>query len=558
MMDLNLPRQYRHFKRYRDIAQILLKNGLGFLIEKLDLGKFLPFKQRFQSDKGELNQNTIAVRLKKVLQELGPAYIKLGQLLSTRADILSPEYVRELRKLQDKVAPVNFEQLEEVLIAELGENYSSLFKTIKEKPEAAASIAQIHRAVLKDGRDVIMKIQRPHIKEKIKVDLEIMFNIAAQAEERELVPDFIKPSGMISEFRESILQELNFKMEVSNIEKFRNNFRDNEHIIVPEIYNEYSTRRLIVMEEIKGVKLKDIEDSDVDIDNKFLAELGARALLKQVLIDGFFHADPHPGNIFVVGRDKLAYIDFGLIGQLTPEVQDSFAVLFFALMRKNVDIIVDTLIEIGVTPGKLNVRKFKLDIQDLLNRYYGVDLSEIDFKQVTDDFQRIIYRHRIQMPQDFFLLGRAIAVSEGVGYMIDPDFNIVKVGQEFLKELVRDRLKPGSILRRLVSKLWGFRSSTRGLPGKMRSILDKVISDELSINFIHRNLESLINQLDIVTNRLSISLIISSLIIGSSMILQTDMSPTFFEIPLLGLLGYVIAGVFGFWLVIDILRSGKY
>ncbi|MFW6237771.1 MAG: ABC1 kinase family protein [Halanaerobiales bacterium] len=557
-MDLNISRQYRHFKRYRDIAQILVKNGLGFLITKLDLGKFLPFKQRFKSDPEKLNQNTIAVRLRKVLQELGPAYIKLGQLMSTRADILSPEYVRELRKLQDRVAPVKFEQIEQVLIAELGEDYRKLFADIDEEPEAAASIAQIHRAVLKDGRNVIMKIQRPKIKEKIKVDLEIMFNIAAQAEERELIPDFMKPSSMISEFKESILQELNFKMEVSNIEKFRDNFRDNEHIIVPEVYNEYTTRRIIVMEEIKGVKLKDVEDSDVDIDNKFLAELGARALMKQVLIDGFFHADPHPGNIFVVGRDNLAYIDFGLIGQLTTDIQDSFAILFFALIRKNVDIIVDTLVEIGVTPGELNIRKFKLDVQDLLNRYYGVDLADIDFKQVVDDFQMIIYKHHIRMPEDFFLLGRAIAVSEGVGYMIDPAFNIVSVGQDFLRELVKDRMKPESLLRRLVTKLWGLRSSTRGLPGKLRSILDKVISDELSINFIHRNLDDLINQLDIITNRLSISLIISSLIIGSSMILQTDMSPTVFEIPLLGLVGYVIAGVFGFWLVIDILRSGKY
>lgn len=557
-MDLNISRQYRHFKRYRDIAQILVKNGLGFLITKLDLGKFLPFKQRFKSDPEKLNQNTIAVRLRKVLQELGPAYIKLGQLMSTRADILSPEYVRELRKLQDRVAPVKFEQIEQVLIAELGEDYRKLFADIDEEPEAAASIAQIHRAVLKDGRNVIMKIQRPKIKEKIKVDLEIMFNIAAQAEERELIPDFMKPSSMISEFKESILQELNFKMEVSNIEKFRDNFRDNEHIIVPEVYNEYTTRRIIVMEEIKGVKLKDVEDSDVDIDNKFLAELGARALMKQVLIDGFFHADPHPGNIFVVGRDNLAYIDFGLIGQLTTDIQDSFAILFFALIRKNVDIIVDTLVEIGVTPGELNIRKFKLDVQDLLNRYYGVDLADIDFKQVVDDFQMIIYKHHIRMPEDFFLLGRAIAVSEGVGYMIDPAFNIVSVGQDFLSELVKDRMKPESLLRRLVTKLWGLRSSTRGLPGKLRSILDKVISDELSINFIHRNLDDLINQLDIITNRLSISLIISSLIIGSSMILQTDMSPTVFEIPLLGLVGYVIAGVFGFWLVIDILRSGKY
>ena len=558
-MNFNLSKQYRHFQRYQQIAQILLRNGLGFVIDWLDLKKYLPFKKRFNIDEKNINKPTLAKRIRNVLQDLGPTYIKLGQLMSTRPDILSPVFIQEFRELQDKVPPVEFEKINNILVKELGENYEKYFQNISQLSQAAASIAQTHRATLKDGTDVILKIQRPNIEDKIQIDLEILYNLAQLTEERNIVPDFVRPTKIINEFRNSLFKELDFNREVANINKFKNNFSDNPNIVVPEVYKELSSKKVIVMEEIKGIKLNQFNpDKYSNIKNDFLAELGAKAFMKQVLIDGFFHADPHPGNIFIVDQDKLAYIDFGLMGQITPEIQTQFSLLFFALIRKNINIIVDIIIEIGAVPGNINIRKLKLDIQDLINRYYGLDLGEINLMSLADDFQRIVYKYHIRMPEDFFLLIRALAVSEGVGYNIDPNFNIVDVGNDFLTELLQYRVKPNNLIYQLLNKIWNFRNATKDLPTKLKDIIDKILKDNFTVNFKHMNLENLINKLDIISNRLSISLIISALIIGSSMILQTNMKPQIFNIPLFGFLGYIIAGVLGFFLVIAILRSGRF
>lgn len=554
----NIKRQYRHFQRYQQIAQILLRNGLGFIIDRLDLKKYLPFKERFNIE-DEPAEGSIPVRIREVFQELGPTYIKLGQLLSTRADILSPAYIKELRKLQDKLPHVSFSNMETVLIEELGDNYQDCFKEIDVQPRATASIAQTHHAVLKDGTDVILKIQLPEIKNKIMTDLEILQNLARLAEERNIFFEFMDPTLIVKEFREHITKEMDFGREVANMEKFRGNFRENTHIKIPEVYRKFSTNRIIVMEEIKGIELNQLtEDNFSEIDNSMLAEVGAKAFMKQIFIDGFFHADPHPGNIFVVGSDRLAYIDFGIVGNLTEEIRDKLSLLYFAALRKKIDMIVDIIMDIGFIPGDINKRRFKLDLQDLYNRYYGIELGELNFMTVLDDFHRIIYKYHIKMPQEFFLLSRAIAVSEGLGYMLDPSFNIVNTGNEFLRDLIVDKIKPDRIFGSITDKIWQIRQSSRGLPGKLSGIINKVIDDELTVNFKHKNLENLINRLDIISNRLSLSLIISSLIIGSTMILQTDMQPRIFNIPLLGFAGYSIAGILGFILVITILRSGRF
>ncbi|MFP4016607.1 MAG: ABC1 kinase family protein [Halanaerobiales bacterium] len=556
---MNITKQYRHLLRYRKIAEVLLKNGFGVIVERLELNKYLPFKTRFNKGNNDLNKKGLAVRFRIVLQELGPTYIKLGQLLSTRADLLPPTYVRELRKLQDKVDSVPFEDIEEILIEELGRDYLVYFQKIDKRPQAAASIAQTHRAILHDGTDVILKVQRPGIEKMVKSDFEIMKNLVLIAEERGYFPEFLKASRLIDEFRESLKKELNFKRELANINKFASNFRDNEKIVVPDVYEDISSRRLLVLEEIKGIKLSEIEDTDeLDIDGPTLAVLGAQAFMKQVLIDGFFHADPHPGNIFVLGKDKLAYIDFGLMGQLTENDKSKMSMLFIALLQQDINIITDLLLEIGEFDEEIDERKFKLEIQDLMNRYYGIELEDIDFMMVIDDIERILYNFHIRMPEEFFLLFRAIGVNEGVGFLLDPSFNLVETARDFLKDLIVSKLQPSYLLEKLADKLWNFRSITKGLPYKFNRLLNDIINDEFTIRFKHINLEPITNKIDIVSNRLSISLIISALIIGSSMIIQTDMKPIVYGIPLLGFLGYSIAGIMGLWLVISIFRSGRF
>lgn len=558
-INFNIGKQYQHLKRYRKIAEILIRNGLAFVVDRLDLGKYLPLKQRINNKEEDVNKNIIAKRLRQVLQELGPTYIKLGQLLSTRADILPPDYVQELRKLQDKVEEVPFVKIEEVLIEELGKNYSKYFKKIEKTPQAAASIAQTHRAVLQDGTDVILKIQRPDIRKTIKVDLEIIKNLVLSAEERELFPGFLKPHKIVDEFRETIFKELNFKSELSNIKKFKDNFAKEDKIEVPEVYNRFSTRKILVLEEIKGLKLSEVNEKNrKDINGPLLARLGAKALMKQVLIDGFFHADPHPGNIFVLGKEHLAYIDFGMMGRLTAEDQDQMTILFTALLHQNIDMIVDTILDIGYVEDDINNRKLKIEINNLLDRYYGIELEEIDFNIVVDDIERLLYNFHIRMPEEFFLLFRAVGISEGVGYTLDPSFNMVAVARNFLKTIIIEKMKPENLLERLIKGIWKYRNLGKNLPTRINNILNKIIVDDFTIGFKHLNLEKLTNKIDIVSNRLSISMIISALIIGSSMILQTELEPQIYNIPLLGFAGYSIAGLMGLWLVISIFRSGKF
>ncbi len=554
----NISRQQSHFKRYRQITMVLLKNGLGFFVEKFNLNKYLPYNERINKDREEMSKKSTAQRIRAVFEELGPTFIKFGQLLSTRPDILSPEYIKEFSKLQDEVPPVDYSEIENVLIAELGENYSERFLEIEKKSCGAASIAQTHRAFLCDGKEVIIKIQRPNIKEKIKVDLDILRYFAGFPVEDKMFSGFIEPLAIVEEFSENLLKELDFTREIGNMNKFRDNFEENSDIIIPEVYKNLSTERIIVMERIKGISLKKLPESGKQIDRSYLARLGTEAFLQQILIDGFFHADPHPGNIYVIDKKKLAFIDFGIVGRLSPEMQNSLSIFFIALLKKNVNIIIDEIYDIGVIPRDINEKKLKNDLQEMIDLYYGVELGNINLKSLLNDFQKIIYKYHIHMPREFFLLIRAIAVSEGVGLMIDPSLNIVEAGNDFLSKLIKHKLKPENLMDKAVIELWKLYKSSKKIPLNITELINKLSSDKFTINFKHMNLENFINKLDIISNRLSISLIVSALIIGSSMILRTDLKPKVMNIPLLGLSGYIIAGIFGVILLIDIFRSGRY
>ena len=560
-MKLNPIRKYKHFQRYREISQVFIKNGLGFLLDYFNLKRFAPLKRRIKEDKSDIKRASLPSRLRKVLEELGPTYVKLGQLLSTRPDILPPKYIKEFRKLQDEVAPVSFEKIKPLLQEELGKDLEEIFDSIEETAQAGASIAQTHRAVLKNGQPVILKIQRPDIENKIRTDLEMIENLAEMIAERETVPDFINVKGLVEEFKESLFKELDFMRELYNIKRFKANFSEHEKITCPKVFEEYSTRRVLVMEEVKGIKLSqfshDSKEAD-DIDGSQLARVGAESLLKQVMIDGFFHADPHPGNIIIVNGEKLAYIDFGLMGQISNEDRDNFALLFAALLRRNVEVIADIIVEIGEVPEDINFRKLKIDIEEFIYNYYNRKLEDINFSVLFEELQGIVFKHHIKLPQEFFLLFRALSVSEGVGSTLDPNFNVVSVGNEFLRDLMKDRFNPNNILRKLGLGLWRLRRDIKGVPGDFASLLKKLSRDELSIGFKHENLENLNEKIDFASNRLSISMIISSLIIGSSLVLQAEIEPLFWGIPVLGFLGFSAAGILGLWLVISIFRSGRF
>ena len=552
-MKFNPLKKYKHFQRYREISQVFIKNGLGFLLDYFDLKRFAPLKGRLQEDQREFRGDSLPTRLRSVLQELGPTYVKLGQLLSTRPDILPPEYIQELRKLQDEVPPVSFSEIKTVLDEEMSAETEEVFASIEEEAMAGASIAQTHRATLNSGEDVILKIQRPGIESKMRTDLEMIENLAEMISEREVLPDFVNVKGLVEEFRESLFKELDFMRELYNIKRFKANFSAYDRVTCPDVYEEYSSRRVLVMEEIKGIKLSqyDHTDESLEVEGSKLARVGAESLLKQVMIDGFFHADPHPGNIIVVDGEKLAYIDFGLMGQISSDDRDSFALLFAALLRRNVEIIANIVMEIGEVPPEISRRKFKIDIEEFIYNYYNRRLEDINFRVLFEELQRIVFKHHIKLPQEFFLLFRALSVSEGVGSALDPDFNIVSVGNEFIRDLIKDRFSPDSLSKRAALGLWRFRRNLKGIPADISQILSKLSRDELKISFAHENLESLEDKLDISSGRLSLSLIISSLIVGSAILIQAQVEPTLFGLPILGLAGLSGAAILTIFLIIS-------
>ena len=542
--------------RAKDILITLIKYGFGDIVDRLEIrNRLIPFKVK----KHEYSNKSTWERITLVLTELGPTFIKFGQILSLRPDIIPESLINELSKLQDDVAPESFSDIKHKVENSLQKPLEETFSDFEATPLAAASLAQVHRAVLTDKNKTVVavKVQRPGIKRIIKRDLDILAVLAKQVHERiEFLRIYDFPM-LVEEIKQLLLSELDFDKEAKNIRLARNNFSKEPNLYFPQTYPEYSSSQVLVMELIQGTQLKHAKNLPVK-EKRRLAKVGINFTLEQILVHGFFHADPHPGNIFITGEKTITYIDFGMVGRITEEDRDLMALLFYALINKKINVLMDVILILGKKPDDFNRRRFQLDMEKILDRYYGSDLANIEIKAVFEDLQYFIYEHQIRMPQDFFLLFRAIAVSEGVGQDLDPDFNVVEVGKDFISEILDDRMQFDKIISRVGSEIWKLGRKKYEFNSQLKSILRKLEEDDFTINFRHTNLENLISRLDIISNRLSMSLIIASLIIGSTLLIQTNMEPRIFNIPLLGFIGYSFAGVLGLLLVISIFRSGKY
>lgn len=558
MSFLNLNRRYRHIQRYRKIAEVLLKNGFGYLIDRLDLYKFLPLTKRFNIESKQSNELSRAERLRLVLEELGPTFIKLGQLLSTRPDLIPPNYIEELVKLQDEVPPFSFKLVLEQLEEELDRPYQEVFTEIEEEPLAAASIGQVHKAILQDGQKVVIKVQRPEIKKTIRTDLDIIFNLAEVLERRIFVDSFLSPVKIAEEFDRLINKELNYEVEGKNIAKFKENFAEKKKIKAPEVYWELSTRKLLVLEYIKGVKLDEVWVEDSNFDREKLAEIAAESFMKQVLVDGFFHGDPHPGNLLVTAKEELVYLDFGIVGRIDPKTMEEIADLFIAIVQKDVEKMVKKLLGLGVLTQRIDERALKRDMNKLLEEYYEASLKEVDITRVFNQMLQLAFEYRLQLPSEFILLGKALMTIEGITAELDPDFEILKVAEPFAYKLLKEKFHPGRLIKGFIQDTREFYNFAIDLPKRLDKILHSLERQDLRIELKHLGLKDLISKLDIITNRLSISVIISALIVGSSLIMQVDKGPTFFGFPMVGLTGYLIAGFFGVWLIVSIIKSGRF
>jgi ubiquinone biosynthesis protein len=443
---------------------------------------------------------------------------------------------------------------------ELGANVSELFQSFDEKPFAAASLGQAHKAILKEDKvKVVVKVQRPDMEKIIETDLDILFQLARLTERYIPESRLYDPVGVAEEFAKTIRMELDYGTEGRNAERFRKNFKEDKTVYVPKVYWELSSKYILTMEYIEGIKINHLKELDkAGYNRKKLAENGAKAFMKQMLIDGFFHADPHPGNILVMENEIIGFMDFGMMGKIDKESREKYIDLLIAVLEYDSNKILAGMLELGFTSQEtIDTRSLKMDIADILDQYYDKTLKEIKLGEFITHLVQISIKYHIKMPAELALLGKSLLTIEGIGLTLDPDFNLTEIAKPYVKNIVLERKSPQRLLLKLSNDLSEFYNLMFLIPKQLSKTLKKMEEGIFKLELQHRGLENLINALDKATNRLSYSLILVAIIIGSSLIMQTDKGPQFMGFPVIGVIGFLISGILGLGLVIMILRSGK-
>ncbi|MCK4422003.1 hypothetical protein KAW48_09415 [candidate division WOR-3 bacterium] len=551
---IGIDRRIRNARRIQQILTIFAKYGFRDIVDRIPIAKkIVPFKiqERFL-------KKSSAERLRLAFEELGPTFVKFGQLLSVRADILPPDFIRELSKLQDEVAPIPFEMIKSIVEEELKFPIETLFNSFDRKPIASASLAQVYRAITKEGDEVVVKIQRPKVKEIIYTDLSIMETIAGWIEREIREAREYEPLAKVKEIGKNLKSELNFTNEGRSVDRFRTNFKDDESILIPQMYWDLSTSKVLTLEYIEQIKITDIDLLEkAGLSRRELIQRGVDFIFRQVFEHGFFHADPHPGNILVTMDGKIVLLDFGLTGRLDDEIIDRLSQLMIAGVNKDVDMIIDVFEELGVVKEEQDMRELKSDLRIFIDKYYGVSLEGIEMRDIIDDTFEISRKYGLKFPRDLILLTKALSTVEGITHQIDPEFDIIEHLKPYVKQLVERRYSPKRLLKVTTEVLTAYTNLFKNLPGELVPILKKIRKGKLKVEFQHKGLENLISQTERSTNRLSFSLIIAALIVGSSLIMQTSKGLLLFGFPVFGIFGFGIAGLLGIWLIITMIRTRK-
>jgi ubiquinone biosynthesis protein len=498
-------------------------------------------------------------RLRMLCEALGPTFIKFGQLLSTRPDLLPPEYLTELARLQDRAPQEDFSTIRAILQEELSLPLSDLFTEVEPAPLAAASIAQVHRATLTTGQEVVVKVQRPHISQTITGDLELLRDLARLAERYlpELRP--LHPSGVVEEFARTIARELDFRHELQNLERCAKNFADDPTVYIPAAYPALTTSRVLTMGYVQGLKISRREELLMaGLDPKVVAVNGANALLKQIFRHGFFQGDPHPGNLCVLAGNVIAILDYGMFGTIDAETREHLALLLLGVANRDADKIVRALVELEVMTPDRDRRHLRREIATLVDTYLAVPLEALNVSALLQEVLRMVRQHGLQVPPDFLLLLRALGTAESIGRELDPAFTIMQHLQPFAEQLVLERYDPRYFLRKLGHTTEDVEELLVLLPTALAQIMQKLRRGELHLGLEVQQLDRLIREFDTASNRLTLAIILAASIIGSALIMQTQMPPVLMGYPLFGMLGFLLSGILGLGLVIAILRAGGF
>ena len=556
----SIGRTYRHMQRYRQILTVLFKYGFGDMVDALKIEQYLKTGLQMISRKRREKIETFsrAARVRMVLEELGPTFIKMGQILSTRPDLLPVEFIQELPKLQDEVPPFPFSDVSSTIQEEFQKPLDQIFSDFDKQPLAAASIGQVHKARIHDGKEVVVKIQRPSIQRTIEVDLEIMMHLAGLMERHLEGWDIQRPTKIVEEFANTLEKELDYTLEAAYMERFARQFENEPTVYVPQVYREATTSRILTMEFISGVKASNIERLEKEgLDRNKIAEQGFNLIMKQIFVHGFFHADPHPGNIFVLPDNVICHIDFGMMGRLNLETRERFADLIMSIVHRDERKAVDALLRLTLSEEEPDYHALERDVVEFMDQHCYRPLKEVKLGTLLHQFLETSTKHRLSIPPDLFLMIKALSTVEGLGRTLDPDFDVIEQASPFIKRIQLNRIHPRRIAKDMADSGTDLFHLLKDIPGEVRTILKLARQGKVKIEFEHRGLEPMIAANDRISNRLSFAVVLASLVIGSGLIVLSGIPPKWHEIPVIGLAGFLVAGAMGFWLLISIMRSGR-
>ena len=555
-----IGRTYRHLNRYRHILTVLFKYGFGDLVDVLKIEQYLEIGLQMISRKRreQVEKLTREERVRMALEELGPTFIKLGQVLSTRPDLISGELIEELSKLQDHVPPFGYDKVRQIVEEELKETLEDIFESFEETPLAAASIGQVHKARLKDGEVVAVKVQRPGIRKTIEVDLEIMLHLALLMERHLEEFQANRPARIVEEFARTIEKEIDYTIEASHIERFARQFIADETVYVPKVFRETTTERVLTMEYIAGIKASEVDRIEQEgLDRKIITARGADLILKQVFDHGFFHADPHPGNIFVLPGNVICYLDFGMMGSIDRQTREDFADLVYSVVKKDESRAMQALLVLTQYDEEPDEHLLTRELADFMGQHLYQPLKDLQVGKLLKQLMELLSRHHLQMPPDLFLMMKALATVEGVGLSLDPDFHMINQTTPFIQRIKMEQFHPKRIATDIFKSGSEFIRLIQEIPGELRVLLRQMKRGKVKMEFEHVGLEPMLAAHDRASNRIAFSIVIAALIVGSALIVLSKTPPFLFGIPVIGIIFFVAAAVMGMWLLIAILRKGR-
>lgn len=544
--------------RLKHIASILAKHGFGYFLERVELASTMPLKERLF--KKEIHKSSLPKRVRLTLEQLGPTFVKFGQMLSTRPDVVPPKFSKELAKLQDHVKPFSYHIVEARIKHEFNKPLKKIFKTFEKEPIASASLGQVHKATLKNGEKVVVKILRPNIKKTLKEDIVILHYLAERFEKHFPNARFYNAKGFIQEFEKQLKKELDYKNEGRNIDRFRKNFADDPSIVVPKVYWKHSSSSVLTMEYIDGVKITDLTGKKKKLgryNKKAIAVHFMQSIFKQIFEHRFFHADPHPGNVMVLSKSKLAYLDFGMMQEIDEDFDQYLENTFIALLQKDAKALTSEIIRFDAADEPYDEKELLSDVERLMEEYVDKELGDINLAHAVNQLTKLDIKYKAQIPKEFFMLGKSLATVQGVCAELDPSFNVGNALEPVMEQLIKKRLDPKYIKHRVARSLTKIWRSARDVPRRLDKVLRRAEQGDLTVELRHRDLEEFELEMDRSSNRIALGYVTGAFIIASAVVMSLDLGPKIYGISSIAFFGLLVSGVLGFWLAVSILQSGR-